>query len=486
MKKRTKGLFIAVSFMLALSFCRGFVFTPTENIAKAEGLDPENVVKSQSLDFDCDFICNDEKDTDNYVNYGCKELVEYTEEQAETAGIPTGFSGEVLSVVSDKTNRGITLDFSSKKIPTVLVDSITFRVYVGGDGIPSDIYPEVRIPKPKQDGQWSMRYPFADKTDSWQEIVLKSDNGSFFTDAGTEYFNTLSKDGYLSKFELSIRHNGTNATFYIDSIQVGFIPDDGVAPVISYNGADTIEIAKGQTLNIEAYATDEQEGALEVEYEWADQEGLDEHGAPMIGTHTLFLVAKDYFGNETRKTVTVIVLEPDTASPTLDIHVDTVYAKVGASVLLEFSATDDREGVTVTKTWSNGALDSREKLTEGTHTLTVTATDASGNKTEKTVTFIVNTEGDFSDLIVDEEAIFNKQENVEEDSSIGSETDEGVGNSSIGSEMDEGVGDSSNNNNEQSQGQGTSTMGCSGEFGGVGLLSLLLTTSAVCFKKKKN
>ena len=36
-----------------------------------------------------------------------KELVEYTEEQAETAGIPKGFSGEVLSVVSDVTNRGI-------------------------------------------------------------------------------------------------------------------------------------------------------------------------------------------------------------------------------------------------------------------------------------------------------------------------------------------------------------------------------------------
>jgi hypothetical protein len=67
-KKRIKGLFIAVSFMLALSFCRGLAFAH------------KNVAKAQSLDFDCNFICSDEKDTDNYVNYGCKELVEYTEE----------------------------------------------------------------------------------------------------------------------------------------------------------------------------------------------------------------------------------------------------------------------------------------------------------------------------------------------------------------------------------------------------------------------
>ena len=456
MKKKTKGLFIAVSFMLALSFCRGLVFSH------------KNVAKAQSLDFDCNFICSDEKDTDNYVNYGCKELV-------ETAGIPKGFSGEVLSVVSDVTNRGITLDFSSNKIPTVLVDSITFRVYVGGDGIPSDGYPEVRIPKPNQDGQWSMRYPFADKTDSWQEIVLKEDNGSFFQDANKEYFNTLSKDGYLNKFELSIRHNGSskNTTFYIDSIKVGLVENDGVAPVISYNGADTIEIAKGQNLNIEANATDAQEGEVGIEYEWADQSALDEYGAPIVGTHTLYLVARDYFGNEAKQAITVIVLEPDTLSPTLDIRVDTVYAKIGASVLLEFSATDDRGSVTVTKTWSNGALDSREKLTEGTHTLTVTATDASGNKTEKTVTFIVSAEGDSSNVIVDEQDIFTKTEDPEE-------------NPSDESEIDESVSGSANDSDKQSQNQNTSDKGCAGTLGGASLLSLLLTASVVCFKKKRN
>jgi hypothetical protein len=317
-----------------------------------------------------------------------------------------------------------------------------------------------------------MRYPFADKTDSWQEIVLKSDNGSFFQNADKEYFNTVSEDGYLSKFELSIRHNGANATFYIDSIKVGLVENDSVAPVISYNGVDTIEIAKGQELNIEASATDAQEGAVEMEYVWADQGSLDEHGEPIIGTHTLFLVARDYFGNETKKAVTVVVSAPDTLSPTLNIRVNTVYAKIGASVLLEFSATDDRGSVTITKTWSNGALDSREKLTEGTHTLTVTATDASGNKTEKTVTFIVSAEGDSADVIVDEQEIFTKPDVPEDNSSNNGETDENVSSSA-------------NDSGEQSQGQSTSKKGCAGTLGGVGLLPLLLTAGAVCFKKRE-
>ena len=295
MKNRTKGLLMAVSFMMALSFCKGLAFAHSENVAKAQG-----------SDFDCDFICSDVKDTDNYVNYGCKELVEYTEDQAETAGIPKGFSGEV-----------------------------------------------------------------------------------------------------------------------------------------------------------------------EIEYEWADQELLDENGEPNIGTHTLSLVARDYFGNEAKKEITVVVLEPDTLPPTLDIRVDTVFAKIGASVLLDFPATDDRGSVTVTKTWSDGALDSRERLTEGTHTLTVTATDASGNKTEKTVTFIVSAEGDSSDVIVDEEELFNNQTEEPEQPSGGSGTDDSVS-------------DSSSSSDEQSPNQDASAKGCSGTLGGAGLLSLLLTASIVCFKKKRN
>ena len=43
----------------------------------------------------------------------------------------------------------------------------------------------------------------------------------------------------------------------------------------------------------------------------------------------------------------------------------------------------ERGKADVAAKWSDGALDGYEKLTQGTHTLTVIATDKSGNSTEK-------------------------------------------------------------------------------------------------------
>jgi len=42
-------------------------------------------------------------------------------------------------------------------------------------------------------------------------------------------------------------------------------------------------------------------------------------------------------------------------------------------------------------TWSEGALDNRGRLTEGEHILTITATDTTGNTTQKTVKVVVVT-----------------------------------------------------------------------------------------------
>ncbi|MBP5209112.1 MAG: hypothetical protein J6330_11735 [Clostridia bacterium] len=63
--------------------------------------------------------------------------------------------------------------------------------------------------------------------------------------------------------------------------------------------------------------------------------------------------------------------------------IDTV---AGAYNALRFEATDNCDDVTVIQNWSEGALDRQMRLTEGTHTLTLTASDLSGNSTEMTIT----------------------------------------------------------------------------------------------------
>jgi hypothetical protein len=57
--------------------------------------------------------------------------------------------------------------------------------------------------------------------------------------------------------------------------------------------------------------------------------------------------------------------------------------------VLNITATDDRDGeIDVTLTWSEDAV-IRGRFSIGEHTLTVTAVDSTGNKTEKVIPVIV-------------------------------------------------------------------------------------------------
>lgn len=367
-------------------------------------------VSADSNDFDCEYSIGSTSDPFTAEIYGCKEIIRYTESEGVAAGVPQGFSGDVLSVGegvnSGKINRGITLDFSAKKIPTCLVESIAFRVYMGDDGKPSDAYPELRIPFPKKSGAWVMRYPFADKTGSWQDVLLKNGNGSFYTNSGmgrVSNFYDISADGYLNKFELAMRHNGSQGEFYVDSIKLTLVANEGVAPVISYQGKEVVTISQGQKLPFTVSAVDDVEGEVDVEYVWGDMDKLDEKGNPVVGTHSLTFRAKDYFGNTAEKTITVQVEEPDLVAPTMEVPVTQIYAKIGAKPLISVKAFDDKDGeVQVVYTWSVDAMDGRGRLKEGTQVLTLTATDLSGNTTQETIVFFVSEKGDTADFIIDE------------------------------------------------------------------------------------
>ena len=483
---------------------------------------PAVTAKAQNTDFDCAFSVSATGTADNCAHYGCKELITYSESEAAQAGLPQGYSGSVASVVSNAINRGVTLDFSSRKIPTALVESITFRVYIGDDGKPTDGYPELRIPMPGLSGAWAMRYSFADKTDQWVDVLLKNGNGSFFENNGDRGFSTLSLDGYLHKFELSMRHNGSVGIFYIDSITVGFVDDGDVPPELIYNGKDVVTIAQGQTLAFDVSAIDALEGEVDVEYVWGDPTALDGKGNPKIGTHTLTFKASDYFGNTSQKTITVIVEEPDITPPVIEIPTNTIYAKIGATPLLNVQATDDKtENVQVTQVWSEGALDGRGKLTEGTHTLTFTACDLSNNVTEKVVTFIVSKEGDTADIIIDEEALCpdveepeesglesaepeesSSSEVIEPEESSSSEVIEPEESSSsevIEPEESSSITPSQSTENESSKDaplttssaeqeslENTKKSGCSGAINSAMVVTLSILFGAVVLKKKKD
>lgn len=79
----------------------------------------------------------------------------------------------------------------------------------------------------------------------------------------------------------------------------------------------------------------------------------------------------------------------DDVPPTITVKADNVKATDGAYPMEGYTVTDNSGSANVSLEWSNGALDGKGRLTAGTHSCVITATDNSGNETKKTVTYTV-------------------------------------------------------------------------------------------------
>ena len=387
MKKRSLRVIFASS---ALVLCSAAVFG-FSGMNSYTGSANTNV----NNDFPCAYSAAP-TDTE-YMCYGSSEVIKYTAEEA-AASIPEGYENEVLKVVplSGKSSAGVLLDFTEKEIPVCLVDNLIFRMYIESHTSNTGSRPQARIAQPFDVNNAWIYQPGSTPTptDKWTEVVVENTDG---------LFNKIAVDGNLAKFEFSVRSN-VALPFYLDSISYTMKANDGVAPVISYSGEDTVYTNEGAKFALNATAYDEQEARnVEVEYVWADPTVVQADGSLSKGTHALTLRAKDYYGNTTEKTLTIVVAEEDKEFPVIHVNADTVYATIGTKPIIEFTATDNSGKVETGLTWSEGALDNRGRLVEGTHTLTLYAIDPSNNRAEKTITFYGNETGDPEDNVVDEE-----------------------------------------------------------------------------------
>ena len=84
----------------------------------------------------------------------------------------------------------------------------------------------------------------------------------------------------------------------------------------------------------------------------------------------------------------------DDVPPTITVKADNVKATDGAYPMEDYTVTDNSGSANVSLEWSNGALDGKGRLTAGTHTCVITATDNSDNETKKTVTYTVAKENE--------------------------------------------------------------------------------------------
>lgn len=351
---------------------------------------------AETSDFPCLYAAGVK---DDYIYYGSSAVVTYAAEEAATAGVPAGYEGQVLEVkpLSGSASCGLLLDFSEKDIPMSVVQSLEFRMYIPYNAANTGGRPQARIAQPFKGGDGWVYQPGSTPTPAgeWTTVIIEKNN----------YFTSLADEsGDLYKFELSVRSNVAQS-FYLDSVSVNLLPNDNVAPVISCNVADTVYVNEGAEWSVDATAYDAAEKRnVEVVQTW-DKTPFDENGKLIYGTYRLTLSAQDYYGNKSEKTITLVVKEADNEAPVIDCDLTEIYATVGTIPVLKFTATDNSGVVNVMQSWSSGALDNRGALNAGTHTLTLAATDASGNKTTKTVTVYVTTEENWGDNVIDEEAM---------------------------------------------------------------------------------
>ena len=79
----------------------------------------------------------------------------------------------------------------------------------------------------------------------------------------------------------------------------------------------------------------------------------------------------------------------DDTPPTITVKADDIKTTDGTYPIEDYTVTDNSGSVNVSVKWSDGALDGKGRLTAGTHTCVITASDDCDNETRKTVTYTV-------------------------------------------------------------------------------------------------
>ncbi|MBR4073645.1 MAG: dockerin type I repeat-containing protein [Clostridia bacterium] len=308
--------------------------------------------------------------------YGRDSYNIYNSTSAISANVPEGYSGYVLGLSRSNSGISIGIDFSGSEIAVASIEEMRIRVYCSNTR-------EIRITNGNSSGPWFVQY--APANGQWIDLVLKSDGTNFNPNCN---FNNLSDaNGLLSRFSLCFRLNGS-ATCYVDSVEIIKKQGDFTPPVITYEGDAEITTNAGKTIDFKATAFDAYDNReVTVERIWSDG-ALDSFGLLNEGRHTCTLSATDYFGNTSTVTITVIAKPKDTEAPVINCTITEVYAETGTRPMLSIDATDN-DSVTVTQTWSDGAINNYGRLNKGEHSLTVTATDPTGNESIHIILFYV-------------------------------------------------------------------------------------------------
>ena len=199
-----------------------------------------------------------------------------------------------------------------------------------------------------------------------------------------ELFNNPDSFIYISSFsffsskEEAVTFTGLDYSSY----------EDTTGPVIEVE--DSLFSTEGKEPNFSASYFDEYDGFGGIIEPNIPHEALDADGRLIKGNYELTYIATDLSGNVSNKTVSLVVGDRDIVAPRINLETTKIYIPAGAYNNLVILAYDEIDGEReCSLVLSSGALNEKGQFLVGNHTLTIIATDLTGNVTTIEVEIIV-------------------------------------------------------------------------------------------------
>ena len=204
---------------------------------------------------------------------------------------------------------------------------------------------------------------------------------------------------YISSFAFFTTEEAANGYSGLDYAQ--YVDNVGPTITIPFGDGETFHTTAGKSYDFVAEAHDEYDDTYFTVKGELSSGALDENDKLVEGNHTVTFRAKDLTNNETVKVLNLIVGAKDTVAPVINCNIETIYVQTGTYNCLAFKAMDAVDGeIACEYEYSANAVDANNRFLKGTHTLTVKATDLTGNEATKNITIIVTDNFNPNNLVV--------------------------------------------------------------------------------------
>ena len=197
------------------------------------------------------------------------------------------------------------------------------------------------------------------------------------------------QDSYLLLSSFAFFPTNEEAKAFLGASYSQVEDEEGPNIDIPYGDGETYHTTCGRKMDFVASYYDEYDGFGGETTGVLSSGALDENGLLTKGNHIVTFTASDLSGNISTKELQLVVGDRDNDAPIINFNADTLYVLANSYNKLVFSVYDEVDGeVGYELSYSPDAINDKGQFNVGTHTLTIAASDFTGNVATKIITII--------------------------------------------------------------------------------------------------